>query len=189
MENGVSRELIRLEFAGDDAALVPPAELAMIWPYAAEPGKVTLDKADGSTWWNRRGEAEQEIELAAKALSRHIAKRKRRRAPKLIAPGPAYEQFVARFPYFTTVDQARAIRDVLEDLVSGHPMDRVVCGDVGFGKTEVALRAAATVALSGKQVAVGSDDRLGKTTCRDISQAVRPVRNRSCKFVAGFVDT
>ncbi len=154
MENGVSRELIRLEFAGDDAALVPPAELAMIWPYAAEPGKVTLDKADGSTWWNRRGEAEQEIEVAAKALSRHIAQRKRRRAPKLIAPGPAYERFVARFPYFTTVDQAKAIRDVLEDLASGHPMDRVVCGDVGFGKTEVALRAAAAVALSGKQVAV-----------------------------------
>ena len=115
MENGVSRELIRLEFAGDDAALVPPAELAMIWPYAAESGKVTLDKADGSTWWNRRGEAEQEIEVAAKALSRHIAQRKRRRAPKLIAPGPAYERFVARFPYFATVDQAKAIRDVLED--------------------------------------------------------------------------
>ena len=154
MESGVSRELIRLEFAGDDAALVPPAELAMIWPYAAESGKVTLDKADGSTWWNRRGEAEQEIEVAAKALSRHIAQRKRRRAPKLIAPGPAYERFVARFPYFATVDQAKAIRDVLEDLASGHPMDRVVCGDVGFGKTEVALRAAAAVAFSGKQVAV-----------------------------------
>ncbi|TJX00995.1 DEAD/DEAH box helicase, partial [Neisseria gonorrhoeae] len=64
------------------------------------------------------------------------------------------ERFVARFPYFTTVDQAKAIRDVLDDLASGHPMDRVVCGDVGFGKTEVALRAAAAVALSGKQVAI-----------------------------------
>ena len=148
MENGVSRELLRLEFAGDDAALVPPADLALIWPYAAEHGKVTLDKADGSTWWNRRGEAEQEIEVAAKKLAKHIAQRRRRRAPKLIAPGPAYERFVARFPYFTTVDQTKAIRDVLEDLASGHPMDRVVCGDVGFGKTEVALRAAAVVALS-----------------------------------------
>ena len=154
MENGVSREMIRLEFAGDDAALIPPADLALIWPYAAEHGKVTLDKADGSTWWNRRGEAEQEIEAAAKKLAKHIAQRRRRRAPKLIAPGPAYERFVARFPYFTTVDQAKAIRDVLEDLASGHPMDRVVCGDVGFGKTEVALRAAAVVALSGKQVAI-----------------------------------
>ena len=154
MGNGTKREMIRLEFAGDDAALVPPADLALIWPYAVEPGKLALDKADGSTWWNRRGEAEQEIEAAAKQLAKHIAQRRRRRAPKLVAPGAAYERFVARFPYFTTVDQAKAIRDVLDDLAAGHPMDRVVCGDVGFGKTEVALRAAAAVALSGKQVAV-----------------------------------
>ena len=154
MGNGTKREMIRLEFSGDDAALVPPADLALIWPYAAEPGKLTLDKADGSTWWNRRGEAEQEIEAAAKQLAKHITQRRRRRAPRLVPPGPAYEKFVARFPWFTTVDQAKAIRDVLDDLAAGHPMDRVVCGDVGFGKTEVALRAAAAVALSGKQVAV-----------------------------------
>src|SRR6195256_5079905 len=146
--------MISLESAGDDAALVPPADLALIWPYAVEPGKLALDKADGSTWWNRRGEAEQEIEAAAKQLAKHIAQRRRRRAPKLVAPGAAYERFVARFPYFTTVDQAKAIRDVLDDLAAGHPMDRVVCGDVGFGKTEVALRAAAAVVLSGKQVAI-----------------------------------
>jgi transcription-repair coupling factor (superfamily II helicase) len=154
MGKGSSREMIRLEFAGDDAALVPPADLALIWPYAAELGKLTLDRADGSTWWDRRGEAEREIQTAAKELAKHIAQRRRRRAPKLVAPGPGYERFVARFPYFATVDQARAIQDVLDDLASGHPMDRVVCGDVGFGKTEVALRAAAAVALSGKQVAI-----------------------------------
>jgi len=154
MGKASSREMIRLEFAGDDAVLVPPADLALIWPYAAELGKLTLDKADGSTWWDRRGEAEREIQTAAKELAKHIAQRRRRRAPKLVAPGPAYERFVARFPYFATVDQARAIQDVLDDLASGHPMDRVVCGDVGFGKTEVALRAAAAVALSGKQVAI-----------------------------------
>ncbi|WP_461349683.1 DEAD/DEAH box helicase [Bradyrhizobium sp. USDA 4451] len=151
---GSSREMVRLAFAGDDAVLVPPADLALIWPYAAELGRLTLDKADGSTWWARRTKAEQEIQIAAKALARHIAQRRRRRTQRLVAPGPAYERFVARFPYFTTVDQAKAIRDVLDDLASGHPMDRVVCGDVGFGKTEVALRAAAAVALSGKQVAI-----------------------------------
>jgi transcription-repair coupling factor (superfamily II helicase) len=155
MGKGGPREMIRLEFTGDDAALVPPADLALIWPYAAERGKLTLDKADGSTWWDRRGGAEQELQAAAKALAKQIAQRRRRRAPKLVAPGPAYERFVARFPYFATVDQAQAIQDVLEDLAAGHPMDRVVCGDVGFGKTEVALRAAAAVALSGKQVAIG----------------------------------
>jgi transcription-repair coupling factor (superfamily II helicase) len=154
MGQGSRREMIRLVFAGDDAVLVPPADLALIWPYAAEIGKLTLDKADGSTWWARRGEAEEEIQVAAKELAKHIAQRHRRRTPKMIPPGPIYERFVARFPYFTTVDQAKAIRDVLDDLTSGHRMDRVICGDVGFGKTEVALRAAAAVALSGKQVAI-----------------------------------
>ncbi len=151
---GMSRELIRLAFAGDDAVLVPPADLALIWPYSSELGGLTLDKADGSTWWARRSEAEREIQSAGKQLAKHISQRRRRRAPKLVPPGPKYERFVARFPYFTTVDQAKAIRDVLDDLASGHPMDRVICGDVGFGKTEVALRAAAAVALSGKQVAI-----------------------------------
>ncbi|WP_441239260.1 DEAD/DEAH box helicase [Bradyrhizobium sp. 930_D9_N1_4] len=154
MGKGSRREMVRLAFAQDNAVLVPPADLAQIWPYAAEPGKLARDKADGSTWWARRTEAEAEIQVAAKALAKHISQRQRRRAPKLVAPGPLYERFVARFPYFTTVDQAKAIQDVLDDLAAGHPMDRVVCGDVGFGKTEVALRAAAAVALSGKQVAI-----------------------------------
>jgi transcription-repair coupling factor (superfamily II helicase) len=149
-----SREMIRLAFAGDDAVLVPPADLALIWPYASELGGLTLDKADGSTWWARRTEAEQDIQAAGRQLAKHISQRRRRRAPKLLPPGPDYERFVARFPYFTTVDQAKAIRDVLDDLASGHPMDRVICGDVGFGKTEVALRAAAAVVFCGKQVAI-----------------------------------
>lgn len=149
-----SREMVRLVFAGDDAVLVPPADLALIWPYASELGELTLDKADGSTWWTRRTEAEGEIQIAGRQLAKHISQRRRRRAPKLVPPGPTYERFVARFPYFTTVDQAKAVRDALDDLASGHPMDRVICGDVGFGKTEVALRAAAAVALSGKQVAI-----------------------------------
>src|SRR4029077_11353276 len=149
-----SREMIRLEFAGEDAVLVPPADLALIWAYASEPGELTLDKADGSTWWARRTEAEHEVQIAGKQLAKHIGQRRRRRAPKLVPSGPLYERFVARFPYFATVDQAKAIRDVLDDLGSGHPMDRVICGDVGFGKTEVALRAAAAVVLSGKQVAI-----------------------------------
>ncbi len=151
---GAMREMIRLKYAGDNAVLVPPTDLALMWPYAAELGKLALDKADGSTWWARRSEAEREIQIAGKVLAKHISQRRRRRADKLVPPGSAYEKFVARFPYFTTTDQAKAIHDVLDDLASGHPMDRVVCGDVGFGKTEVALRAAAAVVLSGKQVAI-----------------------------------
>ena len=86
-----SREMIRLEFAGDDAVLVPPADLALIWPYASEHGKLTLDKADGSTWWVRRAEAEQEIQIAGKQLAKHISQRRRRRAPRLVASGTRYE--------------------------------------------------------------------------------------------------
>jgi transcription-repair coupling factor (superfamily II helicase) len=149
-----ARELIRLVFAGDDAVLVPLAELALIWPYAAELGDISLDKADGSSWRARRAEAEAAIHAAAKELSKQMAQRRRRRAPKLVPPGAAYEKFVARFPYFTTVDQAKAIADVLDDLASGHPMDRIICGDVGFGKTEVALRATAAAVLAGKQVVI-----------------------------------
>jgi transcription-repair coupling factor (superfamily II helicase) len=152
--DGALREMVRLSFAGDNAVLVPPPDLALMWPYAAERGKLALDKPDGSTWWARRTEAEREIQIAGKVLAKHISQLRRRRAAKLVPPGAAYEKFVARFPYFTTTGQAKAIRDVLDDLASGHPMDRVICGDVGFGKTEVALRAAAAVVLSGKQVAI-----------------------------------
>jgi hypothetical protein len=103
---------------------------------------------------------------------RIIAPSKRRRqAATLNAPGPAYEKFVARFPHITTADQTKAIQDVLGDLASGHPMDRIICGDVGFGKTDVALRAAAAAVLSGKQVAIavpttsspGSTSRLSRS--------------------------
>jgi len=151
---GTLREMVRLSFASDNAVLVPPPDLALMWPYAAELGKLALDKADGSTWWARRTEAEQEIQIAGKVLAKHISQRRRRRAAKLVPQGSTYEKFVARFPYFTTADQAKAIRDVLDDLASGHPMDRVICGDVGFGKTEVALRGAAAAVLCGKQVAI-----------------------------------
>ncbi len=152
---GVSpREMVRLVFAGNDAVLVPLAELALIWPYAAELGDTSLDKADGSSWRPRRADAETEIHVVAKQLAKQRSKRRRRPAPKLVPRPATYEKFAARFPYFTTPDQAQAIRDVLDDLASGHPMDRIVCGDVGFGKTEVALRAAAAAVLAGKQVAI-----------------------------------
>nr|WP_316233480.1 DEAD/DEAH box helicase [Bradyrhizobium sp. SZCCHNPS2010] len=149
-----AREMVRLVFAGNDAVLVPLAELALIWPYAGELGDISLDRADGSSWRPRRTAAETEIHVVANELAKQMRQRRRRPAPKLVPRPASYEQFVARFPYFTTPDQAKAIRDVLDDLGSGHPMDRIVCGDVGFGKTEVALRAAAAAVLAGKQVAV-----------------------------------
>ncbi|NPV21002.1 DEAD/DEAH box helicase [Bradyrhizobium aeschynomenes] len=146
------REMIRLQFADDEAILLPIGELASIWPYARDPSGVRLDDADGRSWAARCLRAEREIDSTAEALSELIRARRRTEAPRIMAPAVAYERFVARFPYLATPDQAAAIEDVLKDLGAGHPMDRIVCGDVGFGKTEVALRAAAATVLAGRQV-------------------------------------
>ncbi|MGY3456644.1 hypothetical protein ACVWW5_002094 [Bradyrhizobium sp. LM3.4] len=186
MGRGSRREMIRLAFAGDNAVLVPPSDLAVIWPYAGEPGKLTLDKADGSSWWARRTEAEAEIQVAAKALAKHISQRRRRRAPKLVPPGANYEKFVARFPYFTTVDQAKAIQDVLDDLAAGHPMDR---GDLRRRRIRQD-RGGATRGGRGGAVGQaggdrGADDRAGTAACRNLPQTVRPARDRGGKPVAG----
>lgn len=149
-----AREMVRLVFADDEAVLVPTAELALIWPYAQDASGIKPDAADGQSWAARCLEAEREIDRTAQLLSQEIVARRQAKAPRLVPPPADYERFVAGFPYFTTPDQAKAVEDVLDDLASGHPMDRIVCGDVGFGKTEVALRAAAAAVFAGKQVAL-----------------------------------
>ena len=108
-----------------------------IWRYGAGDA-VALDRLDGEAWLKRRARIEGEITETAQRLVALTRERKARSAPKLIAPSRDYERFVARFPFSETPDQLRAIGDVLADLASGRPMDRLVCGDVGFGKTEMA---------------------------------------------------
>ncbi|WP_170984336.1 TRCF domain-containing protein [Rhodoligotrophos defluvii] len=147
------QDLVRLSFADDTAVMLPVEELALIWKYGAD-ADIKLDRADGRSWARRHATLVAEIEGAARNLIALARERKARSAPRLRPPVAEYERFVARFPHFPTPDQAQAAEDVLADLVSGSPMDRLVCGDVGFGKTEVALRAAAAAVLSGKQVAV-----------------------------------
>ncbi len=146
-------DTIRLAYADDDTLMAPVDELDRIWRYGAGDA-VGLDRLDGEAWPKRRARIEGEIAETAQRLVALTREREARSAPKLIAPSRDYERFVARFPFSETPDQLRAIGDVLADLASGRPMDRLVCGDVGFGKTEVALRAAAAVALAGKQVAI-----------------------------------
>ncbi|WP_460448275.1 DEAD/DEAH box helicase [Alsobacter sp. SYSU BS001988] len=149
-------ETIRLRFAGDEVLMVPADEADRLWRYGSEPDTVTLDRLGGSAWEKRRAEIEAEIADAAERLARLARERDGRTAAVLAPPQAAYERFAARFPFGETPDQSRAIADALADLASGKPMDRLVCGDVGFGKTEVALRAAAAAALAGKQVAVAA---------------------------------
>jgi transcription-repair coupling factor (superfamily II helicase) len=146
-------DAVALEFAKEEKLLEPIEELDRIWPYGANPS-VSLDRLGSESWPKRRADIEAEIATTARRFVDMARQRATRQAPRLIPPRQAYEAFVARFPFAESPDQLKAIAETLDDLASGHPMDRLVCGDVGFGKTEVALRAAAAAALSGKQVAI-----------------------------------
>ncbi len=126
----------------------------MLTRYGAGEGTVQLDKLGGAAWQARKARMKQRIRDIADQLIKVAALRKLKQAPALEAPVGVYEEFCARFPYEETEDQLASITATIEDLQSGRPMDRLVCGDVGFGKTEVALRAAFVAVMSGKQVAV-----------------------------------
>ncbi|UYY60238.1 TRCF domain-containing protein [Sphingomonas sp. S2-65] len=149
-------DAIQLRYAEDGRRLVPVTEADRIWRYGADEDAVTLDRLDGSSWQKRRGAINEAVEESARALLALTEERAQRTAPAL-DPDPAlYERFASGFPFIETPDQARAIQAVRDDLASGRPMDRLVIGDVGYGKTEVALRAAALAALAGRQVAVAA---------------------------------
>jgi transcription-repair coupling factor (superfamily II helicase) len=147
-------DAIILDYADGGRRLVPVAEADRIWRYGADRDAVSLDKLDGSSWLKRRGAIDEAIAQSARELSRLAVERAGRAAVVIDPPADAYERFAAGFAYSETPDQARAIQAVRTDLASGHPMDRLVIGDVGYGKTEVALRAAALTVLAGKQVAI-----------------------------------
>lgn len=149
-------EMIVLEYAGGNRRLVALHEASRLWRYGADPEAVTLDRLDGRTWQARRAAIDEAVAESAAAL-KSLADERRHLIAPVIDPDPAtYERFVAGFAFNETADQARAIAAVRDDLASGKPMDRLVIGDVGYGKTEVALRAAALAALAGYQVIVAA---------------------------------
>ncbi|WP_375382916.1 TRCF domain-containing protein [uncultured Sphingomonas sp.] len=149
-------DAIRLGYAKDTHRLVPVMEADRLWRYGADADAVCLDALDGSSWQKRRGALAAAVAEGARALLAVAAERDARRVEPVTPDRAAYEKFAAGFPFTETPDQARAIAAVLDDLTSGRPMDRLIVGDVGYGKTEVALRAAAAVALSGRQVALAA---------------------------------
>jgi transcription-repair coupling factor (superfamily II helicase) len=151
---GAPHDCLRLIYQGGDKLFVPVENLDVLSRYGAAEGEVPLDKLGGLGWQTRKARVKKRIREIAGELIEIAARRAMRRGTRLAAPPGLYEEFAARFPYDETEDQARAIEAVLDDLASGQPMDRLVCGDVGFGKTEVALRAAFVVAMAGKQVAI-----------------------------------
>jgi len=149
---GAPHDCLALEYAGGDRLYLPVENIELLSRYGHEEG--LLDKLGGGAWQARKARLKERIREIADRLMRVAAERHLRAAPVLIPPEGMWDQFCARFPYVETDDQLGAIASVLDDLANGSPMDRLVVGDVGFGKTEVAMRAAFVAAMAGLQVAV-----------------------------------
>mgnify|MGYP000377381964 CR=1 FL=1 len=149
---GAAHECILLEYAEGAKLYLPVENIELLSKYGHEEG--LLDRLGGGAWQAKKARLKERIREMADKLIRIAAERALRKAPVLDPPPGMWDAFSARFPYSETDDQLRAIGDVVDDLTSGNPMDRLVCGDVGFGKTEVAMRAAFVAAMSGAQVAV-----------------------------------
>ncbi|MGH6817463.1 MAG: transcription-repair coupling factor, partial [Methylovirgula sp.] len=151
---GAPHDCLEIRY-GEGAKLFLPVEnIELLSRYGSEGADVELDKLGGVAWQRRKARMRRRILEMAAGLLQIAAARQTHAAPKVTPPEPLYEAFCAGFPYEETEDQAATIEAVLDDLASGKPMDRLVCGDVGFGKTEVALRAAFVAAINGEQVAV-----------------------------------
>jgi len=152
--DGVPRDCLKLVYSGGDKLFVPVENLDVLSRYGAAENGAVLDKLGGSAWQARKARVKRDLLALANELLKVAAMRVLRQTEPINVTDGSYEKFAAGFPYPETEDQAKAIFDVLGDLDNDQAMDRLVCGDVGFGKTEVAMRAAAVTALSGFQVAV-----------------------------------
>ncbi|WP_425374917.1 helicase-related protein [Methylobacterium segetis] len=153
---GEAEDAVRLRFADEAVLMVPAHQAGRIWRYGSEAEAVSLDRLEGGTWERRRRGVEEAIAQTARTMLSLAEARAEAEAEVLIPPQRQMERFAAGFGFAPTADQAGAIDALLADLASGQPMDRLVCGDVGFGKTEVALRAAAGALFSGRQVALAA---------------------------------
>ncbi|MCC7049959.1 MAG: transcription-repair coupling factor, partial [Alphaproteobacteria bacterium] len=151
---GAPHDCLRVLYAGGDKLFIPVENLEVLSRYGSADSGAQLDKLGGAAWQARRARVKAQLMAMAGELIRIAAERQVRPGLELAPPEGLYQEFCARFPYAETEDQERAIGETIADLASGRPMDRLICGDVGFGKTEVALRAAFVTAMAGSQVAV-----------------------------------
>ncbi|MEO0668078.1 MAG: transcription-repair coupling factor [Pseudomonadota bacterium] len=149
---GAAHECLLLEYAESSKLYLPVENIELLSRYGHEEG--LLDRLGGGAWQAKKARLKERIREMADRLIRIAAERALRKAPILEPPPGMWDAFSARFPYQETDDQLAAIGSVMDDMTSGQPMDRLICGDVGFGKTEVAMRAAFVAAMSGVQVAV-----------------------------------
>jgi transcription-repair coupling factor (superfamily II helicase) len=151
---GAQHACLELQYADEAKLFLPVENIDLLSRYGGEGTEAQLDKLGGGAWQMRKAKLKKRLLDMADGLIRIAAERLTRHAPVLTTPEGLYDEFAARFPYDETEDQDNAIEAVRSDLGAGRPMDRLVCGDVGFGKTEVALRAAFVAAMNGIQVAV-----------------------------------
>ena len=151
---GAPHDCLKLVYHGGDKLFLPVENIEVLSRYGSEDAAVDLDRLGQAGWQTRKSRVTARIRAIAKELIKVAAARALKTADTMTPAEGLYDEFCARFAYPETDDQLRAIDDALSDLAAGRPMDRLVCGDVGFGKTEVALRAAFVAALTGRQVAV-----------------------------------
>ncbi len=154
MASGAPHDCLKILYAHDDKLFVPVENIELISRYGNDDEDITLDTLGGYAWEAKKTKAKEKIKEIASALIKVAAERELKTTDTFAPPPGVYDDFCARFAYQETEDQQKAIEDVICDLNSGIPMDRLICGDVGFGKTEVALRAAFCVASNGAQVAL-----------------------------------
>ncbi len=151
---GAPHDCLEIHYAADGRLFLPVENIELLSRYGSDSAEAVLDKLGGGAWQSRKAKLKRRLLEMAGQLIKLAAERQMRPAPEFHAPDGLYGEFSARFPYEETDDQQSAIDAVLDDLSLGKPMDRLICGDVGFGKTEVALRAAFVAAMEGVQVAV-----------------------------------
>ena len=151
---GAPHDCLEIHYADAAKLFLPVENVDLLSRYGSESAGVELDRLGSGNWQARKARMKSRIREIAGELIKIAAERQLREAPKLTVGPGAYDEFCAGFPYEETEDQLTAIDATLKDLASGRPMDRLVCGDVGFGKTEIALRATFDAAMNGKQVAV-----------------------------------
>ena len=152
---GAPHDCVEIAYQKDDKLYLPVENIDLLSRYGSEDMEgVTLDRLGGAGWQARKAKMKERVREIASALIRTAAERLMKKAPVIEPPSGVYDEFVAKFPYNETDDQLSAIEAVADDLAAGRPMDRLVCGDVGFGKTEVAIRAAFLTVMTGRQVAL-----------------------------------
>ena len=182
---GAPHDCLELTYQGGDRLYLPVENIELLTRYGSDEAGAQLDKLGGVAWQTRKSRLKQRIRDIAEKLIKVAAAREMKHAPVFNLPEGVYQEFCAQFPYEETEDQSTSIADVLDDLASGRPMDRLICGDVGFGKTEVALRSALVTVMAGKTGGGRRANHIARApTYADLSRAVRRAAGEDCPSLA-----